>query len=143
MTLETTTTPETETTTNPSTEKLVRDLFGVGALWATHGLTIARSSLEAGSETLKRTASLLGGIADSIDERSKQPRLVGAPASASAGRASWRGRESRPNGVGEGEPRCPEPHATLTARRRSWGVLCSQSSPSWRSPARSCSSGPA
>lgn len=75
MTVETTTTtPASETAASPNTEKLVHDLLGVGALWATHGLTIARSSLEAGSETLKRTASLLGGIASSIDERSKAPR---------------------------------------------------------------------
>ncbi|MCC6647245.1 MAG: hypothetical protein IT374_16935 [Polyangiaceae bacterium] len=75
MTIETTTpTPAPETSASPSTEKLVHDLFGVGALWASHGLTIARSSLEAGSETLKRTASLLGGIADSFDERAKKDR---------------------------------------------------------------------
>lgn len=75
MTIETTTnTPASEPAVNPNTEKLVSDLFGVGALWASHGLTIARSSLEAGSETLKRTASLLGGIAESFDERAKKPR---------------------------------------------------------------------
>lgn len=72
MTIETTTPVTSESSNNPATEKLVSDLFSVGALWASHGLTIARSSLEAGSETLKRTASVLGGIAESFDERAKK-----------------------------------------------------------------------
>ena len=76
MTIEATTTVSDTSSksesANPKTEKLVSDLFSVGALWASHGLTIARSSLEASSETLKRTASVLGNLAESFEDRSKK-----------------------------------------------------------------------
>lgn len=72
MTIETATPVTSSEPANPATEKLVHDLFNVGALWASHGLTIARSSLEASSETLKRTASVIGDLAETFSERAKK-----------------------------------------------------------------------
>ena len=40
------------------------DLFGVGRLWAVHGLTVGRSTLDASASTLRITADLLGDLAE-------------------------------------------------------------------------------
>jgi len=48
-------------------EKLVHGLFGVGKLWAAHGLNVGRSALETTATTLRTTATLLGDIAQRFE----------------------------------------------------------------------------
>jgi hypothetical protein len=48
-------------------EKLVHGLFGVGKLWAAHGLNVGRSALETTATTLRTTAALLGDISQRFE----------------------------------------------------------------------------
>lgn len=61
-----TTTDETEASTDEgvagAAEKLVEGLFGIGRLWAAHGLNVGRSALETTATTLRTTADLLGDV---------------------------------------------------------------------------------
>ncbi len=43
-------------------QELLNDLFKVGKLWASHGLTIGKQSLHHSARTLELTAATLGAI---------------------------------------------------------------------------------
>ncbi len=47
--------------------KAVSTLFGIGRLWAAHGLGVGRSALDASAATLRSAAELLGDIGDRFD----------------------------------------------------------------------------
>ena len=68
--IETSEVDETETRDEriaEAAEKLVHGLFGVGKLWAAHGLNVGRSALETTATTLRTTATLLGDIAQRFE----------------------------------------------------------------------------
>lgn len=53
-------------------EKLVSTLFGVGRLWAAHGLGVGRSALEASAQTLRATAEVLGEVSSKLEDREEK-----------------------------------------------------------------------
>lgn len=53
-------------------EKTVETLFGIGRLWATHGLGIGRSALVTSARTLSATAELLGDISERFAEEAEE-----------------------------------------------------------------------
>ena len=59
---------QTDPRVQETTEKAVDTLFGLGRLWATHGLTIGRAALETSATTLRMTSELLGQISDNLAE---------------------------------------------------------------------------
>lgn len=65
--------PQTDLRVHEATEKAVQTLFGVGRLWATHGLTIGRAALETSATTLRMTSELLGEISDRLDAQDEAP----------------------------------------------------------------------
>ena len=50
-------------------EQIVDDLFGIGRLWARHGLSVGRSALAASAATLRTLADGLGRISDHLEDR--------------------------------------------------------------------------
>jgi len=61
-------TDERESELAEASVKAVSTLFGIGRLWAVHGLGVGRSALDASASTLRSTADLLGGIAERFDD---------------------------------------------------------------------------
>ena len=59
-------TRETESDVREATDRVVGALFGVGRLWAAHGLDVGRSALRASASTLETTAELLGDLSQKI-----------------------------------------------------------------------------
>ncbi len=51
---------------NDTFNQMMSNLQGVGRTWATHGLTVGKSALEAGAETLKNTAEFLDNVSDRL-----------------------------------------------------------------------------
>ena len=47
--------------------KAISTLFGIGRLWAAHGLGVGRSALDATAVTLRSAAELLGDLGDRFD----------------------------------------------------------------------------
>lgn len=45
-------------------EQSVRELAGIGKVWARHGLQVGQSALEASAHTLRTTAGVLGRLSD-------------------------------------------------------------------------------
>lgn len=58
--------------TADAAEALAHGLFGVGRLWAAHGLNVGRSALEATASTLRTTAALLGELSERFEPRDAQ-----------------------------------------------------------------------
>ncbi len=85
MTTEIIDTPETETESErrgPLTEATARaatTLFGIGRMWAAHGLGVGRSALAASAQTLRATSELLGDLAEAFEERRAQGSETGEP----------------------------------------------------------------
>lgn len=62
---------ERDVTRGPITEASARAataLFGIGRLWAAHGLGVGRSALAASAQTLRATSELLGDLAEAFEE---------------------------------------------------------------------------
>jgi len=58
---------------NNNLNQMMDNLQDLGRTWATHGLTVGKSALEAGAKTLKSTADFL----DTMGERlAQQPEAV-------------------------------------------------------------------
>lgn len=71
---------QTDHRARETTEKAVDTLFGLGRLWATHGLTIGRAALETSATTLRMTSELLGQISDNLaEEAAAMPEDEPAP----------------------------------------------------------------
>lgn len=51
---------------NNTFNQMMDNLQDVGRTWATHGLTVGKSALEAGAETLKNTADFLDTMSDRL-----------------------------------------------------------------------------
>ncbi|MCU0690800.1 MAG: hypothetical protein MUF54_05300 [Polyangiaceae bacterium] len=49
-------------------DKAIRDASEIGRTWATHGLTAGKSALETSASTLRRVASFLGDLSQSIGQ---------------------------------------------------------------------------
>ncbi|MCB9591354.1 MAG: hypothetical protein H6719_01370 [Sandaracinaceae bacterium] len=77
MTTETHDETSQESTPGPLTEATARaasTLFGIGRMWAAHGLGVGRSALSASAKTLRATSELLGDLAEAFeDEEASQP----------------------------------------------------------------------
>ncbi|MBX3270973.1 MAG: hypothetical protein KF729_11980 [Sandaracinaceae bacterium] len=79
------TTHETERDSDargPLTEASTRaasTLFGIGRLWAAHGLGVGRSALAASARTLAATSELLGELASAFEEERDEPSEPGEP----------------------------------------------------------------
>jgi len=54
--------------------KAVSTLFGIGRLWAAHGLDVGRSALSASATTLRSAADLLGDLGDRFDPEEEPAR---------------------------------------------------------------------
>ena len=68
------TTHETDRDTDPrgplteASTRAASTLFGIGRLWAAHGLGVGRSALAASARTLAATSELLGELASAFEE---------------------------------------------------------------------------
>jgi hypothetical protein len=63
-------------TVNRSQDELdgaLHDLFGVGRMWASHGLTVGKVALQTSARALEITASTLETLAKQFDERQGEP----------------------------------------------------------------------
>ncbi len=73
------TTPETsDDAPGPLTEATTRaatTLFGIGRVWAAHGLGMGRSALAASAQTLRATSELLGDLAKAFEDE-KNAKVV-------------------------------------------------------------------
>ena len=47
-------------------EQAVRELAGIGRVWARHGLKVGQSALDASAQTLRATASALGHLSEQL-----------------------------------------------------------------------------
>jgi hypothetical protein len=63
-------------------ETVVDTLFDVGETWASHGLKIAESALDASARTLTSVSKLLGNLAEELKrEKHAQTDVIDAPQS--------------------------------------------------------------
>ena len=60
--------------TEAELEGALGDLFDVGRMWASHGLTIGKLALQNSARTLEVTATALETIAKRFDEGESEPR---------------------------------------------------------------------
>jgi len=59
---------------------VVDTLFDVGETWASHGLKIAESALNASARTLSSVSKLLGTLAEELKhEKTPHPEVIDAP----------------------------------------------------------------
>ncbi len=68
--------------TKKDTDTLVDTLFDVGETWASHGLKIAESALNASARTLSSVSMLLGTLAAELNhEKDANAEVIDAPQS--------------------------------------------------------------
>ena len=59
--------------TNNSFNQVMDNLQDLGRSWATHGLTVGKSALEAGAKTLKTTAEFLDTVSERLAQEAEDP----------------------------------------------------------------------
>ncbi len=53
---------------NAMIDKTTKQLFSVGRMWATHGLTVGKLALETSAKTLQATAATLSDIKTRLED---------------------------------------------------------------------------
>ncbi|MCK6534695.1 MAG: hypothetical protein L6Q84_17110 [Polyangiaceae bacterium] len=68
---------QAETHPRSDTTEIAAAFLRVGAAWARHGLSIARSSVQTSARTLEVTADALGRIANRFQDLAEEPPKPG------------------------------------------------------------------
>jgi hypothetical protein len=85
-------------------EQAVRDLTGIGRIWARHGLKAGQAALDASAQTLRATASALGRLSNEFEASAPTPGTAAAePIDVTAASAQEVGPEAEQDGEDTGK----------------------------------------